>query len=217
MIKRLFIVVLISVFLSSCNIADKLGFDTYDYMGELVLTTHAADSEIALSLEEVLDILISDTLNLNTFDNMSEAIKEYRDEVLNYILETEYAKYSGNLDMIQKAETAYPEYDITQIIPADDFEAVMYRYFSGNVKITHGDSERFLYLPRVESYIPAINPNPSSKFSKISSLTETQKTYRVVFNVYDNEGNMSEEYFALIIKRDDGTQYIKKLILNIEV
>ena len=197
--------------LCSCNavagIVDRLGFDTYDYMSETVHTTHAPDSDTAVELSKMIRIL---TPTLTEFDSMREAISAYRDTVLTYMLESEYARYSGNVALIEEAVKAYPEYQVTQIIPASDFEATMYRYFGGTVKISHKDGYRFRYLKKVEAYISPTAPAQNTDEVDILTVAETDKTYQVTFTV--TEGDIvSPEYFVLIIKREDGTLYFKEL------
>jgi len=198
--------------LSGCSFGsqwlDKLGFDTYDYMSETVHTTHDTDSELADELADMIRIISS---SLVEFDSMGQAITAYRDSVLSYMLETEYARYSGNMALIEKAAKAYPGYQITQIIPAADFEATMYRYFGGSVKITHKDGSRFRYLKKVGAYISSAASAPNDTAVTICSLEETDKTYRVTFTVTTGTA-VSDEYFVLIIKREDGTLYFKKLL-----
>ena len=218
--KRLFIPVVMCLFVfTSCSLADKLGFDTYDYMSEKVTVTHDINGECAEMIAGILDVLITDKASLPTFEKMSDAINEYRDAVLLYMLKEGYAKYSGNTELIAKAEAEYPEYTISQVIPVSEFEATMYRYFGGNVKITHRDGDRFKYLPKIGAYIsPAVTE--SAEFTpQITELCETDKTYRVRFRVLSPAPDSipSEEYFALIIKRDDGTLYFKKLLPSADV
>ncbi len=202
--------------LTSCGILDKLGFDTYDYMSETVTVTHNPDSEAADLLEGVLEILITDSPDLITFESMGDAIKAYRDAVLDYMLETGYSKYSGNTALISDAAEAYPEYSITQIIPESEFEATMYRYFGGDVMITHKDGNRFRYLEKVGAYTATVPLTDSGYHPEITAVSETDKTYRVWFRVV-SDTVQSDDYFALIIKREDGTLYIKKLLLTSEV
>lgn len=189
------------------GVADKLGFDTYDYMSETVHTTHEPDGALAKELADMIRIL---TPSLAEFDSMREAIALYRDQVLTYMLESEYARYSGNMDLIEEASRAYPEYQVTQIIPAADFEATMYRYFGGTVKISHKDGSRFRYLKKVEAYISPSAPTSGTGVVNIHTLSETDKTYRVTFTVTQGDTE-SPLYFVLIIKRDDGTLYFKEL------
>ena len=189
------------------GLADKLGFDTYDYLSETVHTTHETDSDIAAELSGMIRIL---TPSLTEFDSMGEAISAYRDQVLTYMLETEYARYSGNMTLIAEAAEAYPEYQITQIIPAADFEATMYRYFGGTVKISHKDGSLFRYLKKVEAYVSPTAPVPDVSEINIHSIGETDKTYQVNFTVTRGD-IVSGMYFVLIIKREDGTLYFKQL------
>lgn len=213
---RLIALTLSLVLLTSCGILDKLGFDTYDYMSESVTVTHNPDSEIAAVLAGVLDVLITDSPELVTFTNMGDAIKAYRDAVLDYMLETGYARYSGNTQMIAKAAQVYPEYSITQIVPEEEFEATMYRYFGGDVMISHKDGSRFRYLEKVGAYTSTLPLTPGGYRPEISAVSETEKTYRVWFSVV-SEDVRSDDYFALIIKREDGTLYIKKLLHASEI
>jgi len=189
------------------GLADKLGFDTYDYLSETVHTIHETDSTLAAELTDMIRIL---TPALVEFDSMGEAIPAYRDQVLTHMLETEYARYSGNITLIEETARAYPEYQVTQIIPASDFEATMYRYFGGTVKISHKDGNLFRYLKKVEAYISPTAPAPDTSEIRILSLSETDKTYQVYFNVTQGE-TVSDTYFVLIIKREDGTLYFKQL------
>ena len=203
--------------LTSCRLIDKLGFDTYDYMSESVTSTHGTEGELADELGGLVGILITDSPTLETFTDMGGAIKNYRDEVLTYMLETGYSKYPGNTALIEEAEEEYPQYHITQIIPESEFEATMYRVFGGSVKLTHKSSERFEYLDRVGAYISPVMFDKSDLSADITYIGETDKTYRVRFYVAADGERLSDEYFALIIKRDDGTLYIKKLLKSSDV
>ncbi len=208
--------------LTSCGLLDRLGFDTYDYMSESVTKTHDASGETAEMLEELLMILVTDSSVLPTFGNMAEAITNYRDAVLEHLLANNYAKYSGNAKLIERAMKEYPEYQITQVIPELEFEAMMYRCFGGDVMISHEDGNKFRYLPGAAVYIPMLAIADPGYTADVTSLAETEKTYRVRFKVTsepDENGNtvVSEEYFALVIKREDGTLYIKKLLHGSEV
>ncbi len=199
------------IFMTSCGIIDRLGFDTYDYMSEPITKVHETDGEKAELIIGLLDVIVTDSTSLSMFERMNEAINAYRDTVLLYMLETEYSKYSGNTDLIAKAMKEYPEYTISQIIPVSDFEATMYRYFGGSVKITHKDGARFKYLSKIGAYISPTTTESEQFYAELTELSETEKTYRVKFIVTNGEVK-SGEYFALIIKRDDGTLYFKKVL-----
>jgi len=200
--------------MTACNVVtewmDKLGFDTYDYMQEAVTGTCDTTGETAQMLMEMLEILTASSANLSEFTNMSQAINAYRDSVLTYMLRTEYARYSGNQTLITEAIKEYPEYQITQIIPAREFEATMYRYFGGSVKISHKNGQVFRYLSKVNAYISSVTPVAGECEIILNTIEETEKTYRVYFAV-DSGGDVVQEYFALVIKREDGTHYFKQL------
>lgn len=215
--KRIWLLaLLLPLALCSCRLLDQLGFDTYDYMGEEIRRSLPSDGPEAVKMEDLLSMLITDSDDLPTFTYMGDAIREYRDTVLTYMLSTGYLKYSGNTALIAEAERAYPEFHITQVIPEGEFESVMYEIFGGDVKITHRDGERFQYLSRVGAYVTTLMPEAAAYRPKVTDLKETDKTYRVQFRVIPanetgSDGTMSREYFALVIKREDGTHYIKRL------
>lgn len=203
-----------SALLSSCTLLDKLGFDTYDYMSEEITASLEIEGETAKKIDSMLAILITDSVVLPEFENMGDAIDLYRDAVLRHMLRNGYSKYSGNTALMEKAAKEYPEYQITQMIPADDFEATMYEFFGGDVKISHRDGTLFKYLKKVEAYTCNIDPKDNGIVPQILSIDETDKTYRVRFRCVA-EDSAGDEYFALIIKRTDGTHYFKKLLQGV--
>ena len=221
-LRTLTVLCLLAGMLPSCGLLDKLGFDTYDYMSESVTQTHDANGETAVMIEDLLMVLVTDSLILTTFDSMADAIPAYRDAVLEYLLASDYAKYSGNTKLIERAVKHYPEYQITQVIPELEFESMMYRCFGGDVMITHGEGNKVRYLPDAAVYVPMLATTDHGYYADVTSLTETEKTYRVRFKVKSKpdtagEPAESDEYFALVIKREDGTMYMKKLFRGEDV
>ncbi len=221
-LRTLTVLLLLTGMLPSCGLLDRLGFDTYDYMSEPVTQTHDANGETAAGIEELLMVLVTDSLILPTFDSMADAIPAYRDAVLEYLLVNDYAKYSGNTKLIERAVEKYPEYQITQVIPELEFESMMYRCFGGDVMITHGDGNKFRYLPEAAVYVPMLATADHGYYTDVTALTETEKTYRVRFRVKSRPDTgetpvESDEYFALVIKREDGTMYMKKLFYGSDV
>ena len=69
--KKILILFLCAAMLSSCSLAQKLGFDTYDYMSEKVVYLHDKNGDIASEVSEILGILTTDSIELKTFDNMT--------------------------------------------------------------------------------------------------------------------------------------------------
>lgn len=197
------------------NLLYTLGFDTSDYSSEKVTGSHASDSDVGEMLSAMLYILAGDT-TMPEFSSMSQAVSEYRDAVLSYMLENEYARYSGNSALIEQATQEYPEYQITQLIPATELETTMYRYFGGSAKIAHRDTGRFRYLSKVNAYVATAAFVPVVREVHISAIEETENTFRVYFSVQWNE-TMSPAYRAIVMKRKDGTYYFKELQMQPEL
>ncbi len=216
--KKLTVLVLFCIIiLTSCSLTDKLGFDTYDYMSESIVSVHDIHDETA-EIYEMLEVLVSDKTVLaclRQYERCHTGIQGRA--VLMFMLESGYAKYSGNTELIEKAEksfipnTRYPRYSRANLKP------MMYLYFGGNVKITHRDGDRFKYLPKVGAYISPSVTESAKPETEITYLAETEKTYRVRFKVCTSKDSEDEEYFALIIKREDGTLYFKKLLKSADV
>ncbi|MBQ7599917.1 MAG: hypothetical protein IJU57_04485 [Clostridia bacterium] len=207
------------IFLGSCSLydqlAEKLGYDTYDYLNEKVTAVLSPEGEEAGICRDVIRVLITGSGYLKTFENMGEAIEYYSDSVLTYMLENSYSKYSGNSELLKKAAEQYPELGITVLIPVSEYENTMYRFFGGDVKIINRDREKFMYLSRINAYTTMFQPEFSNLKADIIYISETERTYRVRFRAVaadEWDGIVYPEYFALIIKRNDGTYYIKKLL-----
>lgn len=197
---------------ASCGVKNEflatLGFDTHDYEGEAVIATHGADSEIAEELSRMVKTLSINSVEIPTFSDTKEAVSLCRDSLLNYMLGERYTKYTGNLDLLDKALSEYPYLTIATIIPADDFEDEAYRYFGGKQKVSNVSGKVFTYLEKVEAYTTVITPVESKVQIEVVSIEETERTYRFRFTC-SLEEEKSEEYFALIIKRADESCYFK--------
>ena len=210
----LLLTVLLSTFLSSCGMFDEaaslIGLDTYDYMAEEITAPVEKDSEIWKTLEKMLPMLTVNSARLAEFDGSAEAHRLCADSLLNYMLDTSFEKYAGNKKMLDAVLELYPGESIIAVIPKDEYETAMYTYFGGSVKISHGDTELFRYLEDAEVYVPAVGPIESGITAEITDADETEHSYRVIFTASDGDNIMN--YFALIIKREDGTLYFKALI-----
>ncbi|MBE6563651.1 MAG: hypothetical protein E7660_07970 [Ruminococcaceae bacterium] len=207
-------IVISACILSSCVLSDALlnalGFDTHDYESESVITYHASDSDVALQLAEMVKILSVNNPMVPEFENTGDAVSECRDAILNYMLCTSFAKYTGNPDLINKAAAEYPQFQLLSIIPGEDYEDFVYTYFGGNTKLSHKSSTLFTYLEKVQAYTALTVPVEYKVNINILSCEETEKTYRISFqNTLDEV--TSPVYKALIIKREDGSCYFKKL------
>lgn len=214
--KNIVIVVFLFIYLftlSSCGAREflsTLGFDTHDYEGEELVETYGADSEKAEELTDMLEILTINTPILVPFDGAKEAMEFYRDSVLNYMLNKDYSKYTGNITLMDQVRDAYPQMQISAIIPAEDFENTVYTYFGGKQKIKNITSTLFVYLEKVSAYITVAQPQENIIQYNIQKIEETQNTYRIYFtcSLYDE---ISPMYKTLIIKREDGNAYFRYL------
>lgn len=207
-----FAVLVILVSLCSCTMVNEflatLGFDTHDYDSEPVTETYTADSEKALKLAEMVRTLSINSVDIPEFDGTQDAVGKCRDSVLNYMLNNNYTKYTGNLDLLDKAITEYPYLKVATVIPADEFEDEAYRYFGGKQKVKNESGAMFTYLDKVDAYTTVTTPVESTIEIECISLEETEKTYRYTFRC-SLEDRTGDEYFALLIKRADDTCYFK--------
>ena len=97
-------------------------------------------------------------------------------------------------------------------IPAADFEHEMYRVFGGAVKLTHQGTSLFKYLKDSDVYVPVSRPIEAGTDTVILSAEETENTYRVRFSVSCDK--RTREYFALLIKREDGNPYFDTVMAD---
>lgn len=204
--KVLAAAVLLAALLSllSCNSATGGNYSVEEVTGVVL-----ADSDTFAMLSEMLGMLTFDSAEIPEFDNMKDAIGLFRDSVLNYMSGTSYAKYAGNSALIEKVNEKYPGLNVIEVIPADDFESVMYRYFGGSVKITHAGGRIFRYLDAADAYIPVTAPINGGVDMTLKEVLETENTYRLTFTCSTDE--FAVDYYALVIKRDDGSCYFSAL------
>ena len=185
-------------------------FDSSDYSLEDVTGTVPPDSELFEELEDMLGMLTVNSADIPEFDSMKEAIALFRDSLLNYMSGKNYAKYAGNSALIDKVSEKYPELEVIEVIPMLEFESEMYRYFGGSVKITHKDGKIFRYLPDADVYVPMTGPIDSGVDIVLSEVNETENTYRLSFTCSTDE--VSVDYFAIVVKREDGTCYFDAVV-----
>ncbi len=200
--------------LTSCRVLDDLsnsfGNGRQEYSGEKPIGSVPLDGEIADEMRSMIKMLSIDSVKLPEFDNMKDAVTMCHDSLLNYMLYTDYAKYAGNPTLLSDAEKEYPSLYISEIIPASEFESMMYRYFGGNVKISHGDTRAFKYLSRVQAYVPIGHPISDAYDVAITEISETENTYLVAFTCSNGKRSMS--YESTVVKREDGTMYFASVM-----
>lgn len=215
------ILAIISVFLPSCGdsagegglynrVMTLLGFDMNDYESETAIRFPDSDDEIITEIENIISILIYDSSEIYPFESTRDAAAKNGDAILNYMLRTSYSAYSGNASLLEDAEKAYPQYNITILIPENDYESCVYRYFGGDSSVQHYSTSRFTYLNKVGAYTTTGQTVSSDVAINITKCVETKHTYRVFFTLTDSDGT-SVDYQSMIMKREDGTKYMKFL------
>jgi len=212
----LLLILLTTLFLVSCVagsnvlwIKGLLGWDVDDYVAEDTDRVLATDGEVAAELSGMVQMLTADSIRLEGFRTTSQAVKLYRDAILNDMLRSNYARYTGNGRLIEEAQAAYPYTVLSTLIPTSDFENTVYRYFGGT-SVDHRNGDAFSYLDRAEVYTSAVQARACGVEVAVTSVEETANTYRMRFALSDGE-NVSEEYTAIFVKREDGSCYWKAL------
>ena len=136
-----------------------------------------------------------------------------RDAVLYHMLRARYAQYAGNAALIDKAAAAYPQMQLTVVIPEREFEKEVYALFGGREKITNKSGKLFTYLEKANAYTTAVGTIDSEVVTTVVRLEETERTYRLYF--VNTLGEItSPTYCALIIRRKDGTMYFSELAVK---
>ena len=190
------------------SLMSALGFDMNDYEAEPVIKMVGDDDEAYAEIIKMIGILTLDSVRITPFETPREAASGNRDAILNYMLNTGYAGYSGNSGLLTHASEEYPQYNITTLIPEGDLESTVYRYFGGDSSIQHANSVRYTYLSRVNAYTTMGQPLSVTVTVDITNCVETEHTYRVTFKLTDANGD-SAEYSSMIMKRDDETIYMR--------
>lgn len=214
-------IALVSVYFSSCASSDDeeslyvkfmtlLGFDMNDYESEAAIRFPEENDEIVTEIKEIISILVYDSAEISPFETTRDAAAKNNDAILNYMLRTSYSAYSGNAALLEEAVKEYPQYNITTLIPKADYESCVYRYFGGDTSVQHSSSVRFTYLTKVSAYTTTGQPMSMEVEIDVTKCVETAHTYRVSFTLTDTEGD-SVDYEAMIMKREDGTKYMKFL------
>lgn len=186
-----------------------LGLDLTDYRAETVEKTLPLDGDIADSLCKGIELFTVNNLELKPFTKASQAVTYYRDEILNNMLREGYSHYTANAKSLSKVEAAYPNLNVSTLIPAADLENTASRYF-GTHRVEHENGELFNYLERAECYNFALKAWERTVEVIPERIEETYHTYRFSFRLTDGE-DLSTLYTAVFVKRNDGTCYIRAL------
>ena len=185
------------------------GMDLADYRAERVEATHAVDGTLSESLCSTVDLLAVGNSSLSPVKKSGDFIKNYRDEILNHLLREGYSRYTGDMDAIREAERAYPNMTVSVLIPKEDLETVAARHF-GLQSVSHADGELFTYLDKIGYYTFSMKNWEQEVRVVPESLEETYHTYRLQFCL-ERDGDLSESYVAIFVKRSDGSAYLRAL------
>lgn len=203
----------ILVFLSFCLLLSGCGvfFDpAAAYENETRTATLPKDGEVAGKLRRMIGIMVQNTPYLSPFDTPSEAADLYRNGILCAVLSENYAKYNANTDLIERAKAAHPLLEVTTVIPALDFESTVYRYFGGTSSVDNVSTPLFTYLADIDAYVSVGIGVDNNADVMIEDLYETEHTYVCIF-YNEMNGERSDVYRLLAVKREDGSVYMKSL------
>ena len=210
------LLILCSALLVSCMagpnalwIRGLFGLDINDYFAEAPLRQLQPDGTTATLLSNMVTIIVSDSIHLSPFAGTNEAVRLYRDEILNDMLRDDYSRYTGNRAALDKVAGAYPYFSASTLIAKADFENVVFRFFGGT-SVSHKNGDAFSYLSQVGYYTSPMQARECIAEVNILALYETEHTYRMQFNLTAN-GEASDVYAAVFVKRSDGSCYWKAL------
>ncbi len=182
-----------------------------DYATEPIVKTVDPDSEIVGELCGMLRMLTVNSPILPEVQSIDDAMESCRDSILYYMLVENYGKYTGDIEKLDLAVAEYPQMQITNLIPAREFEETVYAAFGGTRKISNKSGRLFVYLERVAAYTSVTMVDEDSILIDVSDMVETENTYRMIFRCIAGDV-VSEDYRAVFIKRDDGSAYFHSVV-----
>jgi hypothetical protein len=185
------------------------GLDVNDYFSESAIRQLQPDGTTATVLSNMVGIIVSDSIHLTPFSGTAEAVRIYRDAILNDMLRDDYSRYTGNRQAIDNVSRAYPYLSTSTLIAKEEFENVVFRYFGGT-SVSHKSGDAFSYLSRAGYYTSPMQARECVAEVNILELYETEHTYRMQFILTAN-GESSDVYTAVFLKRNDGSCYWKAL------
>ena len=210
------LLLLSSVLLVSCMagpnalwIRGVFGLDVNDYFSETPLRQLQPDGAAAAMLSNIVTIVVSDGITLTPFSGTGEAVRIYRDAILNDMLRDEYSRYTGNRQALDAVAKNYPYLSTATLISKSDFENVVFRYFGGTT-VSHKSGDAFSYLSRSGYYTSPVQARECTAQVSVLELYETENTYRMQFTL-TAQGETSDVYTAIFVKRSDGSCYWKAL------
>ncbi len=212
----LLLVFLCGVFLVSCAVGSGaswfrslLGMDVADYRSEAVLASHDVSGDLAGDLCASVEMLTAGSVHLIEFRSSSDAVRIYRDALLNSLMRSNYSAYVGNSSLSASLRSYYPHLNASALIPASDFENAALRYF-GASSVSNKNGELFSYLSRSSCYVAPSQARALSVSITPLTLEETEHTYRLAFSLTSPDGD-SVSYLAMFVKRPNASAYMKVL------
>ena len=185
------------------------GLDVNDYFSETPLRQLQPDGAASAMLSNIVTIVVSDGITLTPFSGTGEAVRIYRDAILNDMLRDEYSRYTGNRQALDAVAKNYPYLSAATLISKSDFENVVFRYFGGTT-VSHKSGDAFSYLSRSGYYTSPVQARECLAEVNVLELYETENTYRMHFTL-TAQGETSDVYTAVFVKRSDGSCYWKAL------
>lgn len=214
MVKRLFALCMAVLLLSCCvgcgedDVSELLTGGTPDYSGEETLGDIESATVISVMTSTVTALTVNST-EIPEFSSPGEIVATCQDAILNYMLTSDYARFSSNTKLLSDITEKYPDMTVTAAIGARDFESEIYKLFGYSGTVRHATTKRFTYLQKSQAYSPAAPINATEVVLDIQSAVETEHTYQMsFFALLDDE--MSPLYKATFIKKDDG-MYLQSL------
>ncbi|MBQ9428685.1 MAG: hypothetical protein IJU41_03970 [Clostridia bacterium] len=205
--KRLLSILALCLLLTGCGVFSD---PAASYKNETPTAQLPTDGKEAKELCRLIRMMVQNTPYLTPFDSPGEAADLYRDGILCAVLTENYAKYNANADLIARAKEAHPLLEVTTVIPALDFESTVYRCFGGSSSVGNLSTPLFTYFSDIDVYVSVGIGVDNSADIFIEDLYETEHTYVCAF-YNEMNGQRSDVYRLLAVKREDGTVYIKSL------
>ena len=215
------ICILALLFLSSCesgfakSVRSMLGIDDHDYASEPVVDTPDRQSDTIKNLADTAKILAY-SRNIIPFVSFSDAADGYVDAVLNYLATVYYTKYSSNKALLQRFSEDYPDLSLSILIPREDYENTVYRFFGGSRKAVVKSTAIYSYLPKTDAFM-LVGQVPVSDVSvRVLSAEETENTYRLSVN-FSRDGQNTDVYDLIFRKRGEDDAYIWRVTKSSKV
>lgn len=187
---------------------DLLNGKAEDYSSEKPIGD--IDSATVIStMTMTVTALTVNSIDLPEFSSPSEIVGTCRDAILNYLLATDYSRFSSNTKLLSEIAQQYPDMTVTAAIGMKDYESAVYQLFGYSGTVRHSETKRFSYLSKVTAYIPTAPATASDVALDIQSAVETEHTYQMSFFAM-LEDEISPLYTAVFIKKDDG-MYLRSL------